>query len=222
MKKIKGVIFDMDGLMFDTEKLSSSCWVRVGRENGIPITEEIIDGTRGLDRRKTKLLLEEKFGEGFDFQAFSDKSREYMDEEINAKGMPIKKGLLELLEYLGEKGYRCAVASSTERPRVEFYLKTAGIEDMFYTVVCGNEVSRGKPNPDIFLKAAEKLQLEPDRCIVLEDSKYGIEAAYRAGIPAVMIPDMIMPEAETEAMLFDMKESLLEVIGLLEENRVRC
>lgn len=222
MKEIKGIIFDMDGLMFDTEKLSSECWARVGREKGFPITEELIDGTRGLDRRKTKAFLEEKFGESFDFQKFSDKSREYMDEVIREKGMPIKKGLPELLHYLKENGYRCAVASSTERPRVDFYLKTAEIEDMFYTVICGNEVSRGKPEPDIFLKAAEKLGLEPENCMVLEDSKYGIEAAFRAGIPVVMVPDMIMPEPETKKLLYDQKSSLLEVIALLEENRERC
>ncbi len=222
MNRIKGMIFDMDGLMFDTENMSSECWVKVGKENGFNITRELIDGTRGLDRRKTKKILEDKFGSEFDFKWFSDKSREYMDAIIEENGMPVKKGLIELLKYLKANGYRCAVASSTERKRVEYYLKRADIEEYFYTVICGDDVSRGKPNPDIFLKAAEKLGIAPEECMVLEDSRYGIEAAFRAEIPVVMIPDMIMPEPDTEKMLYDRKESLLEVIDLLEEYEVRC
>ena len=222
MNEFKGVIFDMDGLMFDTENLSSECWVRVGRENNFEITRELIDSTRGLDRRKTKILLEEKFGDTFDFQVFSDRSRQYMDDVIKKQGMPIKAGLLELLEYIRENRLKCAVASSTERERVEYYLETAGIRKYFNTIVCGDEVKRGKPNPDIFRKAAEKLELKPESCLVLEDSKYGIEAAFRAGIPAVMIPDMIMPEEETKKMLYDEKKSLLEVIDLLENKKERC
>ena len=222
MNEFKGVIFDMDGLMFDTENLSSECWVRVGRENNFEITRKLIDSTRGLDRRKTKILLEEKFGDTFDFQVFSDRSRQYMDDVIKKQGMPIKAGLLELLEYIRENGLKCAVASSTERERVEYYLETAGIRKYFNTIVCGDEVKRGKPNPDIFRKAAEKLELKPESCLVLEDSKYGIEAAFRAGIPAVMIPDMIMPEEETKKMLYDEKKSLLEVIDLLENKKERC
>lgn len=216
MSNIKGVIFDMDGLMFDTEALSSRCWVRVGKENGYEITQQLIDSTRGLDRRKTRKLLEERFGEGFDFQKFSDKSREYMDEYIVENGMPMKKGLKELLEYLKRTGRKCAVASSTERPRVECYLETAGIIGDFAAVVCGNEVTKGKPEPDIFLKAAEKLMLEPYECLVLEDSKYGIEAAYKAKIPVIMIPDMIPPEEKTKTMLCGKKESLLEIIDFIE------
>lgn len=216
-KSLKGLIFDMDGLMFDTERLSTTCWVKVGEENGFPITRKLIDSTRGLDRRKTAKILETEFGEGFDFQRFSDKTRAYMDEEIFAAGMPIKKGLPELLAYAQNKGYLCAVASSSERERVDFYLRTAKLTQYFAVTVCGDEIEKGKPEPDIFLKAAEKMGLKPEACMVLEDSQYGIKAAVRAGMPAVLIPDMIMPKQETRRAAYAEKTSLLEVIDLLEE-----
>lgn len=217
IENLKGLIFDMDGLMFDTESLSSTCWVRVGEENGFPITRELIDSTRGLDRRKTAKRLKAEFGHGFNFQRFSDKTRAYMDEEIFATGMPIKKGLLELLAYAQKKGYLCAVASSSERERVDFYLKTAKLTQYFQATVCGDEIERGKPEPDIFLKAAEKIGLKPRECMVLEDSKYGIKAAAQAGMPAILIPDLVEPEQEARREAYAEKTSLLEVIDLLEE-----
>ena len=189
MNEFKGVIFDMDGLMFDTENLSSECWVRVGRENNFEITRELIDSTRGLDRRKTKILLEEKFGDTFDFQVFSDRSRQYMDDVIKKQGMPIKAGLLELLEYIRENGLKCAVASSTERERVEYYLETAGIRKYFNTIVCGDKVKRGKPNPDIFRKAAECLQTKCSETAVFEDAFHAAETAKKDGFPVVAVYD---------------------------------
>lgn len=133
--------------------------------------------------------------------------------------MPVKRGLPELLDYLKENRYQTAVASSSSRATVEDYLRRAKMEGIFSTLICGDMVTRSKPEPDIFLKAAEELGAAPADCLILEDSPNGIRAAHAAGMRVIMVPDLIEPTADLRAMASKVCESLHDVILFLENGR---
>lgn len=213
---IKGVIFDMDGLMFDTERLSTSGWLHAGKQHGYEISREFLDDTRGQARDRTRKLLVDQFGEDFDYEMLTDMSRSYMDEIIEKEGVPIKEGLFELLDTLDQNGYRKAVATSTERHRVDRLLEEAGVGSRFDAVICGDEVELGKPDPDIFIKAAGRIGLLPQECFVLEDSPYGILAAWKCGAKPILIPDRTEPPLFIDSILYSRKKTLLEVIPIIE------
>ncbi len=218
---IKAVIFDMDGLMFDTEALAKKGWLIAGRECGLPITDEIVYKVIGMNAASVQKTCEDYFGPGFDYDSFRQKVSDYMQKTLEEDGIPVKRGLPELLAFLKENGYRTAVASSSSRSTVKDYLRRAQMENSFSALICGDMIQRGKPEPDIFLKAAEELSVPPDECLILEDSSNGIRAAHAAGIRVVMVPDLIAPTPELRALAFRICESLLDVIPLLEKERGR-
>lgn len=216
MKSIEAVIFDMDGLMFDTEQISLFSWEQAASPYGFEITLELFKHTIGTNSVKTKAFYQTHFGDVFPLElVYADRLR-IAEEYIITHGVPVKKGLFELLEYLRSEGYKLAVATSTSRERALKVLSLAGVVGFFDAIVCGDEVEHSKPNPQIFLKAAEKLQVAPLNCVVLEDSEAGIQAAFDAGMIPVMIPDLKQPEERTVAMLHRQLESLNDVIELLE------
>ncbi len=137
-----------------------------------------------------------------------------MRDDIEKKGMPVKKGLFELLVFLRERSIKFTIATSSARKN-GYFLQKAGIAEYFGEIVTGDMISRGKPDPDIYLKACELIGMNPGDCIALEDSLMGIQSAHRAGLKPVMIPDLVPPDAETEKRLFARAGSLLEVIDLL-------
>lgn len=212
---IKAVIFDMDGLMFDTEKLAKDGYEYAGKIMGFKVPEEVYYKVIGLNVENTKRVFKEYLGEDFDY----DKSREiriaYADDYFKKNGVPVKEGLYDLLSFLKSNGIKTAVATSTVEQRAKARLIEANVYDDFEAAVYGDMVKRGKPEPDIFLKAAELIEVDVKDCIVLEDSKNGIIAAYRGGFKAVMIPDLIMPDSEIEKMLYAKLESLKDVIDLV-------
>lgn len=219
MAAVKAVLFDMDGLMFDTEALNMKGWKAAGKLRGLDMSEELIHGHIGANIATTKRLMNEHFGEGFDFDAVRKDRIDYAFSHIEKHGTPLKKGLKELLAFLRKKGLKTAVASSSERRFVEFYLEHAALEHAFDALICGDMVAagRGKPEPDIFLLAASTLGVAPAECLVLEDSYNGILAAHRAGIRSVMIPDLLPPTPETDALCFRRVDALPDVIPILEE-----
>ena len=184
---IKGVIFDMDGLMFDTERLSTEGWLYAGEKCGYAITRELIDSTRGQARNRTKKMMEDLFGSDFDFGLLTDISRDYMDAVIEKEGLPVKEGLFQLLKVLNENNYKKAVATSTERHRVEKLLLEANLIHNFDAIICGDEVENGKPEPEIFIRAAHRLGLAPEECLGLAYSSYGVLAAWKCRAKPVLI-----------------------------------
>jgi HAD superfamily hydrolase (TIGR01509 family) len=214
--KISAVIFDMDGLMFDTEKLAFDGWKEVGRKAGYNMKDEIILASVGRTKVDTGKIMKQHFGEGFPYDELREKKLEYSRNYIKCNGIPIKPGLLKLLDYLNEKEIKTAVATSTERYRAEENIKSCNLMNRFNCIVCGDEVERGKPEPDIFLLAAKKLGCQPAECIVLEDSENGIKAAYMAGMKRIMIPDLIMPTTEIRKLTQQIFESLEHVIVYIE------
>ena len=133
------------------------------------------------------------------------------EEYIKKNGVPIKEGVNELIDYLKENDYKIALATSSDREKAEYLLELVKIKDKFDYIICGNDIVNSKPNPEIFLKAAENLKVEPKECIVIEDSKFGVKAAVNAGMKAINVPDMKMPDSEVKSMAFKIFNNLLEV-----------
>lgn len=216
---IQGVAFDMDGLMFDTERLGLEAWGYVGRKTGFVMPRDLWVSVFGYTREDIKRVILENLGQDFDYEGNWSLVIDYINNSIERNGTPLKPGLLKLLDYLKENGYRITVASSTPRYRVEYYLKHAGVDSYFEQIVCGDMVRRGKPEPDIYLEAARVMGLEPEDCLALEDSPRGILSAHRAGMRPVMIPDLIAPDEKTLSILYVKLRTLEEVIPLLEADR---
>lgn len=218
MKKMKLVIFDMDGLMFDTEALSNEGWKAACSKYGYKLTDEFFLQLIGRNMQGVEQHFKEYFGTDVPYQELEKLWENYNKTTVEEKGLPIKPGLYELVEYLDYLGVARAMATSSNREKAMWYLKLAGLTDQFQFVICGNEVSRGKPEPDIFLLAAEKMGCDPKECVVLEDSENGIRAAYRAGMIPIMIPDFKQPSKEIEKMLYKKFNSLSEYTDELKQN----
>lgn len=203
---LKAVIFDVDGTLLDTERIYMQAWKDAAAELGYEITDELLRKTRAINVRDAAKIFEENIGNGFSY----DKTRAVrvrIAEEIIKRESPIlKPGVTELLDWLTEHNIRLSVASSTHLKGTKEHLDESKILDRFEVVVGGDMVTKGKPNPDIFLKAAELLGLEPSECIVVEDSPAGIRAAVAAGMKAVLVPD----QAAITQEIIDMSDAVLK------------
>lgn len=214
--KISAVIFDMDGLMFDTERISTPAWQKAGADLGYLIPESLIFSTIGVTGEGTEAIHMNHFGADYPYAEVNRRKKENLQRHIEEHGLPIKKGLLELISFLRQKSLPTAVATSSSRAIVFFYLGKAWLADGFDVVICGDEVARGKPLPDIFLKAAEKLGVPPGECLVLEDSENGIRAAHAAGTIPVLIPDLREVPEKVQKLAFKQFGTLLEVRDYLD------
>lgn len=216
---IKGAVFDMDGLMFDSEKLVYENWKTMLTELGFDYNIEIFKNTIGLRTDETKRYYNSLYTSGFDYDELKVRSRKMFFDRIEKEGVPIKKGLFELLDFLKENKIKMAVATSTSRQSCERMLKKSGVFPYFDEIVCGDDVTHGKPNPEVFLKASEKLGAEPESCIALEDSINGIKSAYSAGMTAIMVPDFLQPTDEIKPMISCLCKDLTEVIKYVKTSR---
>ena len=219
---IKGVLFDMDGLMFDPERLSTHGWKDTAKKLNIDLPSEFINSYKGTSAVYSKKLFKNRFGQDFDYEYARGIRTDYMNSVIEVSGVPVKKGLIELLDYLKVNHILAAVATSTSQLMGEKYLKMAGVYDYFAAVIYGDTVLNGKPEPDIYLKAAQVIGINPKDCFVLEDSPAGISAGFSAGAKVIHIPDQIVIEEDIKLKVFRIVSDLSEVIKLLEiENKVR-
>ena len=216
---ITAILFDMDGLVLDTEKLYTRFWQGAANALGYPMTKEQALGMRSLNRGVGLAKMQSYFGPEVDYDAIRKKRIEMMDAFEEREGVSLKPGIFELLAYLKEHGIKTAIATSSPIERTVKYLTSVGLQDSFDELVSGYMVEHGKPAPDIYLYAAEKLGEKPENCMVLEDSPAGILAARWAGCLPVMVPDQDEPDAETMEMLYAKADSLLQVIALLDEKR---
>lgn len=217
---VQGVIFDMDGLMFDTERLWDTLWEPTCREMGVEMPADV-----------DAFLAS---GRGLAGQALADHIRKYfptvdpqkmlqtawrLADELFAKGVPCKPGLFELLDVLEERGIPRIVASSSPRSMILQNLSTTGAGRYFAQVVCGADVEHSKPAPDIFLLAASRLGVDIHRCLVLEDSLNGLRAARASGAVSVMVPDLRPYGPEVAPYVDYLKQDLSQVIDLLDAAR---
>lgn len=196
--------------MFDTERLVVKCWDKVGKDFNIEIPQHVVIETMGLNVVETEKVFKKHLGDNFPFYDIRAIRVKYVMDFIEKNGVPVKPGLYELLDSLEKMKILKAVATSTERDKAIKLLTSAGVAGRFDLIVCGDEVRKSKPNPDIFLNVSKKLGVNPEECLVLEDSENGIKAAYNAGMIPVMIPDIKPPINEIKEMTFKMFDSLLE------------
>lgn len=214
---IKGIIFDMDGLMIDTESLLQTFWCKAANEFGYPMTKEHVLGIRSLSAKYAIRHLKNIFGENFDYYAVRALRIKMMNEYISKNGLTKKRGLDELLKFLKTTNLKIAIATATDYQRTQIYLKSIEVLDYFDKIVCGDMIKNGKPEPDIYIEASKQLSLNPNECIALEDSPNGILSAYRAGCKPIMIPDLTKPDIETSKLLFAECNDLSDVITIIKK-----
>ncbi len=219
-RRIKAVIFDQDGLMFDTERVSAKAWNQAGEEFHIQLEESFlktIRGTNYVDARKRFLAV---FGDQVDYDRFRARKNECYERLLREGGVPVKPGLRELLSYLKEQRYPTAVGSASSLAYTENNLEETGIRSYFDYLVTGDMVSHAKPDPEIFQKAAGLLGEEPSHCLVLEDSLNGVEAGLTGGFVTVMVPDLTQPEEELKSRVYRVCDSLLDVLELFKKGEL--
>ena len=212
---LKAVIFDMDGLLVDTEKLLQRFWVEAARFYGYPMEKEHVLQIRSLSGKLASPLLKRLVCEDFDYAKVRLKRLELMNAYIAEHGIGKKKGIDELLDYLDTTGLKKAVCTATDDKRTKLYLESIGIYHRFDKHISGNMIENGKPAPDIYLYACEQLGLAPNECIALEDSPNGITSAYDAGCMPIMVPDLSLPDEVTKPKTIAVCESLDKVIDVI-------
>jgi HAD superfamily hydrolase (TIGR01509 family) len=205
-----GAIFDMDGLMLDTERPVFPLWPRAARSLGWNITGEMVRHIIGINETSTRSYFREQLGPDFPYDTVRAEVTRLMEEEFAEKGIALKKGLLPLLDHLEKKKIPMAVATSTSRGRALKKLGIAGLEGRFSVMAFGDEVKEGKPAPEIFLLAARRIGLAPGQCAGFEDSPAGLLALHRAGIPSVFVKDMVEPPPEVLAGVWKRLDNLGE------------
>jgi HAD superfamily hydrolase (TIGR01509 family) len=210
-----GVIFDMDGLLLDTEVISRSAWQRAAHEAGFEISDKLFQNMIGRGKRDCAGYLEKILGPGFNFDEIYRQCNIYDDHHVDWYGLPVKPGAFELVETLFARRVPLAVATSTHLPKATRRLEQVGLFGYFATVVAGNEIARGKPAPDIYLEAARRLAIDPAQSFAVEDSMAGVRAAHAAGLKVIMVPDLVQPTEEIAALTDRVAVSLREVMALL-------
>lgn len=198
MPKLEAIIFDMDGLMLDTERLAQQAWLEVTASKGYTLTPADYQAVIGRNRKGTTAFFQEKFGADFPIEALYAQKQARLMDLMETEGIPIKPGLWPLLAQVDAWGLKKAVATSTYRDLALKKLAWTNLLPQFAVIVAGDEVAQGKPAPDSYLAAAKLLQVEPAACIVLEDSEPGVQAAHSAGMRVIMVPDLKPPSAKIQ------------------------
>lgn len=215
--KIRGVLFDMDGVVLDTEKLYTRFWKEAANELGYPMTTEQALGMRSLNNEAGQAKLESYFGSGISRAVLREKRIELMNAYVDVHGVDPKPGIFELLDDLKVRQVQTAITTSSPLRRVHRYLDPLGLTERFGCLCSGHDVPHGKPEPDIYLYGAQSVGVPPEACLAIEDSYAGILSAHRAGCLVVMVPDLDEPTPEMQKLLFARCDTLVDVIGLIKE-----
>lgn len=207
-KDVKALIFDMDGVLLDSESVCDQIWELLADEMGLPDIQAAIVENRGCNEALMAKNLVARYGSGFDCKKFFEDFRVHFHEVEFSKGIPLLPQVAETLDYLKGRGYKLALATSTKRSTATRQLKAVGVYDIFEAWTFGDEVERSKPAPDIYLKAARELGVEPDFCAGIEDSPNGIISVHSAGFRPIMVPDRIAPSDKIKALCWKIGKPL--------------
>jgi HAD superfamily hydrolase (TIGR01509 family) len=206
-----GVIFDMDGLLLDTERVARIVWQEATRLHGHTLSDTLFASLIGRTHQASIALLREAFGPGFDYESASQKCNALFEDYVEKNGLPVKSGVRELLNDLTARNIPLAVATSTRAPNARLSLERVGLLGYFNVLVGGNEVTRGKPEPDIYLEAIRRLGIDAATSYALEDSHAGVRSARAAGLNVIMVPDIVPPTPEIAALTVRIAPSLDDV-----------
>ena len=217
LKSLQAVVFDMDGLMFDSERYIQTAWNQAGTMLGYGTLGDHIEKTLGFNGTKRREFFLDLCGQDFPYDEFLELYRSLYFDRVRKEGIPAKEGLHETLEVLKKLGIRMGVATSSSRENTLKNLEREQISGYFQTVITGDMIQHGKPEPDIYLEACRKLGAEPQDANSQEDSQKGIKAAARAGMMPVMITDLIKDTTEVDDILFGRYDSLAEFAREIEE-----
>lgn len=217
---IQGVIFDMDGTMFDTERMWATFWVPALDALGLPYKEGLAEAERGTAGETSRKIVRQFYGEDCDADAVIDSLHKVADEVFSAGRVPKKPGLDELISWLDDAGIPMAVASSSREAAIRRNLDNWGMTHHFKAILSGQHVTHSKPDPEIFIKAAEALGVEPAKCLVLEDSYNGVRAGAAGGFVTVMVPDLAPADDEMRSLYTMECASLNEVLEKLKNNEL--
>ena len=214
-RPIRGILFDMDGLVLDSEVLYTRFWREAAHSLGYPMTVEQSLGMRSLGKNLGQPYLESLFGPSVDYTTMRNKRIELMEAWVEIHGIPPKPGIFELLDDMERNGIAAAITSSSPMDSIRKHLSAVGLLHRFQKLCSGHDIPNTKPAPDIYLLGAKELGLKPEECLALEDSPTGILSAYRAGCLPVMIPDLDQPGEDTRKLLFAKADSLADIINIL-------
>ena len=219
-KIIKAILFDLDGTIIDTEKYYHLYWPKAFAKFGYNMTDEESLGMRSLGSPYVEEYVEKLFGKNVNLDEIKECARILVDESVAANGLELKDGVVECLKFLKTKNVKIAIVTATATERTKKYLKEANIEEYFDDIISAKNVPRGKPAPDVYLTACERLGLKPENTIAVEDSPNGVKSASAAGCNVVMVPDQTEAEEEIKKYLFGCLKTLGEFENLVSEKRI--
>ena len=211
-KDFDAVVFDMDGVIFDSERAVMNCWLELAQKYNIENIEKPYYACTGTTMKRTREIMMEAYGPDFPYDEYAKEASVMYHERYDGGRLPMKPGIRELLEYLKNNGKKIALASSSRRQTVVNQLVDAKIMEYFDAVICGDMVERSKPAPDIFLKACSEIGVEPERAYGIEDSYNGIRAVNAANMHPIMVPDLLPATEEMKELAECVLEDLLQVI----------
>ncbi|MBQ9142598.1 MAG: HAD family phosphatase [Lachnospiraceae bacterium] len=213
----KAVVFDMDGVIFDSERLVIECWKVIADKYGVRDIETTCHECLGVNGTETKQKFLNRYGQDFPYDTYKSEMSKLYHDKYDGGRLPMKKGVVELLQYLKGAKVKVALASSTRKAVVEQELTDAGIIQYFDVVIGGDMVTRSKPQPDIFLKACEELGVAPQEALAIEDSYNGIRAAAAGKLRPLMVPDLMPPTEEMEKLAERIFTDLFEVLSYISQ-----
>jgi HAD superfamily hydrolase (TIGR01509 family) len=216
-KPVEAALFDMDGLLLDTEAIYIEAMQAAAQELGREMSLEFCHSMIGVPSHECNLMIEAYYGEGFSLTEFREHFSVHR-RRLMEGGIPVKPGVVELLDFLAGHGLPLAVATSAGRATAQHQLGHAGLLGRFTALATRDDVERAKPHPDVYLEAARRLGVAPERCLAFEDSNIGLEAAHAAGAMAFMVPDLLQPLPETRARCVDVLPDLHAALKLLRQH----
>ena len=217
MKEFDAVVFDMDGVIFDSERATMDCWIELAEKYSIPDIKTPYYKCIGVNAAMTRKIIFDTYGEDFPYDRYAAEASRMYHDKYDGGRLPVKKGAREILEFLKKNNKKIALASSSRKETVINQLRDAGLLDFFDEIVTGDMVEKSKPEPDIFLKACEKLGVLPQRAYAIEDSFNGIRAAYSGKLKPIMVPDILPADDEMRQKAEAVLDSLIDVADYLDK-----
>ena len=213
----KAIIFDMDGVLFDTERFFMDAWKIAGENHGFNDIYDACIASIGVNKETSKEIFKTTVSKDFPFDQIRDEVSSICHDLIENTGITMKNGVLEILDFCKLNGFKIGLATSTRRQTVLSHLNKAKITDYFDEIVCGDEVKNSKPFPEIYTTACQKLNVNPNEAFSIEDSFNGVKSSTSAGVRCIMVPDILSPTDEIKKLAFTIKNDLFEVIEFLKE-----